>query len=151
MTIVKFSEISPESWSELQPYLDTCIIPFTGLDGLESPIEATLALERLRDLMDIVENRYRGRMVTYPAFHYVGQDNYELVNEICHKIKKNGFKYVIIMTADTSLDISQCFNADLILSQPLIEVMFEDDHLSLSSIIQEMVENLWTGKLLNQM
>jgi 23S rRNA (pseudouridine1915-N3)-methyltransferase len=151
VTIVKFSEISPESWSELQPYLDTCIIPFTGLDGLESPFEATLALERLRDLLDKVENRYRGRVVTYPAFHYVGQDNYDLVNEICHKIKKSGFKYVIIMTADTSLDISQCYNSDLILSQPLLEVMVEDGHLSLSSIIQEMVENLWAGKPMCQM
>ena len=140
---MKFSEISPESWLELQPYFDTCLIPFTGLTGSESPIEATAALERLRDLMDLVESRYNGRMVTYPAFHYGGQANCELLNDICHKVKKSGFKYVIVMTADTYLESSQCTHSDLILSQPKLEELLVDQHLSLSSIIQEKVENLW--------
>lgn len=151
MTSVKFSDISRDSWSELQPYLDTCMIPYTGLTGEESPIEATALLERLRDFMDIVEMRYKGRIVTYPAFHYENQENYEILNDICLKIKNNGFKYVMIMTADTSLEQSQCDNCDLILSQQQLEQLLGNDERTLSSIIQEKIENLWKVNNLHQM
>ncbi|AOZ91328.1 DUF2487 family protein [Paenibacillus crassostreae] len=140
---MKFSEISSESWLELQPYLDTCIIPFTGLKGVESPIEATAALERLRDLLDLVENRYRGRTITYPAFHYDINEKYELVNELCHKIKKSGFKYVIIVTADTYVESSQCPYSDLVLSQPLLEKIMGNEQLTLTAIVQNRIERLW--------
>ncbi|MHA0855414.1 DUF2487 family protein [Paenibacillus sp. CMAA1364] len=140
---MKFTDISADTWLELQPYLDTCLIPFTGLKGSESPIEATTALERLRDLLDIVESRYNGRIVTYPAFHYGHHDHCELLNEICHKVKKSGFKYVMVMTADTYLETPQCTHADLILSQPYLQEELVDSNLSLSTIIQERVEKLW--------
>ncbi|WJH37540.1 YpiF family protein [Paenibacillus sp. CC-CFT747] len=67
---VKFSEIREEQWKDLQPYLDTCLLPITGLTGTESPWMTTEALEMLRDIMDLVENPYKGRLVTYPALHY---------------------------------------------------------------------------------
>lgn len=148
---MKFSEISRESWPELQPYLDTCLIPYTGLTGLESPVEATVALERLRDFMDIVEMRYKGRIVTYPAFHYGIKEGYELLNEICHNIKKSGFKYVIIMTADTLIDEFQCVNCDLILSYQELARIHEIDQTMLSSCIQEKVENIWKVNRLHKM
>ncbi|OAB44297.1 DUF2487 family protein [Paenibacillus glacialis] len=148
---MKFSEISRESWPELQPYLDTCIIPFTGLSGDESPVEATTALERLRDFMDLVETRYKGRVVTYPAFHYGNEDISKLLNEICHKVKDSGFKYVIIMTADTIIDESECLSCDLILSQKQLAPLYENDQSVLSSIIQNKVESLWKINRLHQM
>ncbi len=148
---MKFSEISRASWPELQPYLDTCVIPFTGLTGLESPVEATVALERLRDFMDLVETRYKGRIVTYPAFHYANQEIPKLLNEICHKVKESGFKYVIIMTADTILDESQCLSCDLILSQQQLAPLYGNDQTMLSSIIQDKVENLWKINSSHQM
>lgn len=46
---LKFSEMTHDSWAELQLYLDTCLIPYTALTGKQSPVEATEALERLRD------------------------------------------------------------------------------------------------------
>jgi len=143
---VKFSEISRASWSELQPYLDTCVIPFTGLTGLESPVEATASLERLRDFMDLVEIRYKGRIVTYPAFHYGNQEIAKSLNEICHRIKESGFKYAIIMTADTILEESKVLNCDLILSQQQLAPLYENDQTMLSSIIQDKVESLWKTK-----
>ena len=41
---MKFSEVDEQTWPELTPF-DTCLIPFTGLSGMETP-EATVALER---------------------------------------------------------------------------------------------------------
>ena len=139
--MMKFSEISRASWPELQPYLDTCIIPFTGLSGLESPVEVTDSLEKLRDFLDIVETRYQGRIVTYPAFHYGKQEYYMFLNEICHNVKKSGFKYVIIMTT-VSFGVS-CEHSDLILSQQHMEKLHKGDKNMLSSIIQEEIESLW--------
>lgn len=143
MTIVKFSEISRTSWTELQPYLDTCIIPFTGLSGSESPVEMTDSLEKLRDFLDIVETRYKGRIVTYPAFHYGKQEDYKFLNEICHNIKKSGFKYVIIMTTVSIDEGSTYEHCDLMLSQPHMEKLQYDAQSTLSSIIQEEIESLW--------
>ncbi|OAB32596.1 hypothetical protein PMSD_16590 [Paenibacillus macquariensis subsp. defensor] len=143
---MKFSEISQASWSELQPYLDTCVIPFTGLTGLESPVEATASLERLRDFMDLVEIRYKGRIVTYPAFHYANQQITKSLNELCLRVKESGFKYAIIMTADTILEKSEVLNCDLILSQQQLAPLYENDQNVLSSIIQDKVESLWKTK-----
>ncbi|MGO4375464.1 DUF2487 family protein, partial [Paenibacillus sp. MCAF20] len=67
---MKFSEIEKEQWEELRPYLDTCLLPVTGMDGSEQPYEATEWLERLRDIMDLIEIPFKGRVVTYPACHY---------------------------------------------------------------------------------
>ena len=143
---MKFSEVSQASWSELQPYLDTCVIPFTGLTGLESPVEATASLERLRDFMDLVETRYKGRIVTYPAFHYANQEISKSLNELCLRVKESGFKYAIIMTADTILEESKVLNCDLILSQQQLAPLYDNDQNVLSSIIQDKVESLWKTK-----
>lgn len=147
--MMKFSEISRASWPELQPYLDTCIIPFTGLSGLESPVEVTDSLEKLRDFLDIVETRYQGRIVTYPAFHYGKQEDYKFLNEICHKVKKSGFKYAIIMTT-VSFEVS-CEHCDLILSQQHMEKLHKGAENMLSSIIQEEIERLWGFNTIHQM
>ena len=67
---MKFSDIEEQNWEQLAPYLDTCLLPLTGLDGTEKPWQATNALEKLRDFLDLIEIPFRGRIVTYPAAHY---------------------------------------------------------------------------------
>ncbi|MCR8660273.1 YpiF family protein [Paenibacillus endoradicis] len=98
---MKFSEIEQEQWEELKPYLDTCLLPITGLDGSESPVEATLALENLRDIMDLVEIPFKGRVVTYPACHYISDDPsaHSQISSYCSALKGQGFKYIILITA----------------------------------------------------
>src|SRR5690606_8279915 len=68
---VKFSDIRESDWPQLAPWMDTCLLPVTGLAGTEAPHEAARRLEKLRDLLDLVEKPYRGRVVTYPAFQYL--------------------------------------------------------------------------------
>jgi len=98
---VKFSEIEAEQWEELKPYVDTCLLPITGLDGTETPAEATSCLEQLRDIMDLVEIPYRGRVVTYPAYHYYdgNEESQQAISKCCDRLRQQGYKHIILITA----------------------------------------------------
>lgn len=114
---MKFSEIEQTQWGELQPYLDTCLLPITGLTGMEAPWETTEMLANLRDMMDLLEVPFKGRIVTYPAIHY-RQEPEQLcpyVNQICTNLKKHGFSYVIIITMDLEVSSLPFDQADLII------------------------------------
>jgi len=98
---VKFSDIEQAKWPQLRPYLDTCLLPVTGLTGREEPWQATRQLEMLRDLLDLVEIPFKGRVVTYPALHYIHQDTgRQLLSEVCRQLKACGFAYIIIAALD---------------------------------------------------
>ncbi|MCZ8520515.1 MULTISPECIES: DUF2487 family protein [Paenibacillus] len=100
---MKFSEISEEQWEELRPYLDTCLLPLTGLTGNESPWMTAKLLEQLRDALDLVEIPFRGRTVTYPAQHFTAGKSAaaegELLRQICRGVRSEGFRYVVLVTA----------------------------------------------------
>lgn len=123
---MKFSDIESSEWDKLKPYLDSCLLPVTGMSGAEQPWEATQELEYLRDVMECVEGPFKGRVVTYPAFHYVeGPDAAGAVNEICKKLKGAGFRYVIVISGHPSVSSFVLPNADLLLcpESPEGEVM----------------------------
>ncbi|GAA3405122.1 DUF2487 family protein [Paenibacillus hodogayensis] len=113
---MKFSDIERADWEGLKPYLDTCLLPVTGLTGFEQPWEATQELEYLRDIMDCIEGPYKGRIVTYPAFHYVeGPGAAFMVNSVCQKLKGAGFRYVILITGQPAVEGAPYPDADLML------------------------------------
>lgn len=140
---MKFSELEPRQWAELQPYLDTAVLPFTGLSGDEMPYEATEALERLRDALDLIEVPFTGRIVTYPANHYGLWDNGGAAQAavLCSKLKQTGFKFVVLVTAfpvDTEA-VSQ-ISADLIVS------VRQDGSLPPGTEVSEAVRKMWLGR-----
>jgi hypothetical protein len=111
---MKFSEITEQAWAELHPYLDTCLLPITGLTGEETPAEAGDKLERLRDVLDLIEVPYQGRVVTYPAVQYVpGQAYAGLLETVCSGLKTAGFRYVIAVTAAACVSGMLPASADL--------------------------------------
>jgi 23S rRNA (pseudouridine1915-N3)-methyltransferase len=138
---MKFNEIEKTSWEELQPYLDTCLLPLTGLTGEESPWHVTENLEKLRDLMDHVELPFKGRVVTYPAVQYFMQEEQiiSFVNALCHKLKSSQFKYVIIITADDSLAKLAYQASDLLISNQ----MLKQDASSTRADIVTQVQEMW--------
>ncbi|MGN7357347.1 MULTISPECIES: DUF2487 family protein [unclassified Paenibacillus] len=140
MKRMKFSEVEEASWEELKPYLDTCLIPYTGLTGKENPMQATAALERLRDFMDLAEIPFKGRMITYPAFQYGLQQDLSLLNEICGHVKSTGFKHVVVMSADCVLSKEELPEVDLILSRPEME---EQESGTLALSVRSQIQNLW--------
>ena len=99
---MKFSEFNSERWAEMQLYFDTAILPATGLAGTETPDEASAALERLRDLLDLVETPFKGRTVTYPALHYASEGA-ATIGRIANGLKTAGFRHVIVVSLDRSL------------------------------------------------
>ncbi|RKN72454.1 DUF2487 family protein [Paenibacillus ginsengarvi] len=113
---MKFSDIAKSDWEGLSPYLDTCLLPVTGLTGFEQPWEATQELEFLRDVMDCIEVPYKGRIVTYPAFHYTDSpEGASAVNTVCQRLKSGSFRYVILISANSSVMTADYPDADLLL------------------------------------
>ncbi len=110
---MKFSEIERERWPELQPYMDTCLLPVTGFSGKESPWQAAEALKKLRDLLDAAEIPFKGRIISYPAVQYRSGHDLAELDELCRKVKSGGFRYVI--AASAAVDLSGLAEADLAL------------------------------------
>lgn len=138
---MKFSEMSKDSWAELQLYMDTCLIPYTALSGGSSPAEATEALERLRDFLDLVEIPFKGRIMTYPAVHYTFPEMSRDLNWLAEQLKASGFKFVVIMSADGELNPEQIPAADLVLCRS--EGIREAGEQVLSTYIGEKIRELW--------
>lgn len=137
---MKFSEVESNTWEELRPYLDTCLLPVAGLSGKEQPYEVTAALLRLRDMMDLVEIPFKGRVVTYPTVQY-GRDNiFEFINEISHNVKSSGFRFVVVITSDVLLHNSYLPDVDLVLSLQSLE---GSEALPNSMIIQNEIQRIW--------
>lgn len=138
---MKFSEVEEATWSELSPYFDTCLIPYTGLSGKESPIEATEALARLRDFMDLVEIPFKGRIITYPAVQYGQGEDLSLLQEICHNVREAGFAYVIVMTADIELIQGQIEGCDLVLTRKGFNE--ETGGAGIAGQIKDKIQEMW--------
>ncbi|QHT60554.1 DUF2487 family protein [Paenibacillus lycopersici] len=138
---MKFSELSAEQWAELQPYLDTALLPVTGLTGAEMPHEATKQLERLRDVLDTIELPFKGRVVTYPAVQY-GEWTPETIRQlqsVSGNLRSVGFKYVVLASAiplpgtgETGADLVVCPDADKQLPE--------------AAEVNEAVRKLWLGR-----
>ncbi|WP_339307338.1 DUF2487 family protein [Paenibacillus sp. FSL R5-0519] len=138
---MKFSEMTQDSWAELQLYLDTCLIPYTALSGEQSPVEVTEALERLRDFLDLVEIPFKGRIMTYPAFHYANPELSMTLNSLSSQLKSSGFKYVVIMSSDGQLNEVEIPAADLVLSRSVLT--HEVGEEGIARFVGEKIRELW--------
>lgn len=133
---MKFSEITQTKWQEYKPYLDTCLLPLTGLTGKEQPWEVTRTLEELRDLMDQIEIPYKGRIVTCPAVQYrwEGDGFQAFINQLCANLITAGFVHVVLATGNVSIRGMNFEQADLLVGP--------DDKPRIS----EMIETMWEQK-----
>ncbi|WP_373229694.1 DUF2487 family protein [Cohnella sp.] len=138
---MKFSEIDENSWPELQNYLDTCLIPVSGLTGGEAPWEATMKVARAGKWLAALERAFHGRTVTMPAFHYVSgsHNDLERLDQLCKQWRANGFRYIIAICGQP-LVLSSELSADLIF-QPTSEVEEPD-----ADYIRKTVTDLWRSR-----
>ncbi|MBD8497601.1 DUF2487 family protein [Paenibacillus arenosi] len=145
---MKFSDLTREQWTEWRPYLDTCLLPITGLTGLESPVEAAERLGELRDWLDLVETPFHGRVVTYPAYHYSSygtsdrEDTYCVIQEVVRMVKRSGFKYVIIMSCQSHISKENLSEADLVVTPYSVKV---EDGKSIAEMIETQVSQMWNS------
>lgn len=142
---MKFSDVESNSWEELRPYVDTCLLPVTGLTGNEQPWEATKALEWLRDALDCFEIPYKGRVLTYPAFHYIeGEEGRALLERVCERLKQS-FPYVILVSASQEAQALQNVeNCDLVFV--LTAEQLGESLADIKQNISAQLQTLWTKK-----
>lgn len=139
---MKFNDIADQEWPELKPYLDTCLLPVTGLTGLEDPISVTTALQHLRDVMEAIEIPYKGRVVTYPALHYItGSDFNAQLEGIVRNLKKSGFRYIIVLTLHTEATDWNSIETDLLIV--VDNVQWAQQSELIKSEISKQVQQLW--------
>lgn len=144
---MKFSDIAEGRWGELKPYLDTALLPLTGLSGGEAPWEATRALEQLRDALDLIEIPFKGRIVTYPAVHYTAEpdETKRQLDAVCRRLKETGFRYIVLITArsEDELPLAAPQHADA-----LIRITPEHlkDAAGAKRLVSETVAKLWAGE-----
>ncbi len=142
---MKFSDISQEDWAGLSPYLDTCLLPVTGMTGSEAPHEATVCLEKLRDAMDMIEIPFKGRVVTYPACHYImeGTDAGSFLAAWCGRMRRAGFKHIVMVTASANPDLT-CPEADLFVRPGA------DGQLPESREVSRLIQEMWSGQAVSR-
>jgi 23S rRNA (pseudouridine1915-N3)-methyltransferase len=139
---MKFNEIEKDQWPDLKPYLDTCLLPVTGLRGFEDPSQTTVALEHLRDALETIEIPYRGRVVTYPALHYMtGVDMKEQLQAICLQLKHAGFRYVIVLSIHTEAAEWKTEQTDLLIAVDKQE--WTSRSKEIKAHISQQVQQLW--------
>jgi 23S rRNA (pseudouridine1915-N3)-methyltransferase len=130
---MKFNEIKQSDWLQLQLYLDTCLLPLSGLNGTETPDEMTRSLEELRDLMTPIETNFKGRIVTLPAVQYFinEQDLFVAhVDEIARRCKRQNYRFIIAISANETLKKLKFSEVDLFIVDP----NFEDIYQQLSQL-----------------
>ncbi|TBL79723.1 DUF2487 family protein [Paenibacillus thalictri] len=142
---MKFSDIESAGWADLKPYLDTCLLPVTGINGQAAPYEVTAQLELLRDLMDCVEIPFKGRVVTYPAYHYIIEPfDAAPLEKLCGELKeKAGFRYVIVATVTAPLEADLVPSADLLIQAG--EEVLKAEYSAVKSQIGVQIGQMWAA------
>lgn len=97
MEILRFSDVDQKTWSQWQPFVDTAVVPLTGLDGTETPWEMRQRLEILRDLLDITEQPFKGRVLVLPAVQYAFSE-YQL-KSMAKNLRHQGYHFIITVAA----------------------------------------------------
>lgn len=102
---MKFSEFDATTWPALTPYLDTCLLPISGLDGSETPDVMTDKAAAAGAWLSPVERMFNGRIVTLPALHYYDGSKMmrEQLNRLCASIRRTGFRYVVVVSGTPGL------------------------------------------------
>ncbi|TJY44330.1 DUF2487 family protein [Cohnella pontilimi] len=112
---MKFSELDEAGWPDLQPYMDTCLLPVTGLTGEEAPWEMADLAALTGDWLYPLEQAFKGRTVTLPAFHYYdgSREAEERLAGLCGQFRSAGFRFVILVCGRPGL-LKAAAGADLI-------------------------------------
>jgi 23S rRNA (pseudouridine1915-N3)-methyltransferase len=113
---MKFSELDEAGWPDLQPYLDTCLLPVTGLTGDEAPWEMADLAARTGEWLYPLEQAFKGRTVTLPAYHYHdgSREAADRLTLLCERYRSAGFRFVILVCGRNGLLTEESVGADLL-------------------------------------
>ncbi|WP_217597520.1 DUF2487 family protein [Cohnella sp. GbtcB17] len=134
---MRFSEFDESNWGDLQPYLDTALLPVTGLLGGESPPAAAELVGSAGDWLAPIESAFKGRTVTYPAHHYIGPGDEASLDALCSRIKTGGFKFVVVVSGRPGWDETCVPSADLFANPAT------DDDAPDPEALRRLVSDMW--------
>src|SRR5690606_27663697 len=97
------------------------------------------------DLLDLIEIPFKGRIVTYPALHYISTGGDELgcsLDEIGRRLKEGGFRYVVAVMRAAPDDWNEetAASIDLILTG---QDMAAAGPIDRSAKIRDSLSRLW--------
>lgn len=135
---MKFSELDEAGWPDLQTYLDTCLLPVTGLAGEEAPYEMAEMAMGTGDWLIPLEQTFKGRTVTMPALHYYdgSRESADKLSALTDAFRSSGFRYVVLISGRPGL-LNGVAGADLVV-QPGTEGEKPD-----SEALRKAISELW--------
>lgn len=85
-----------------QEFIDTAIIPLVPISfGMKEIPQAASQAEYLLTLVNTLENQFKGRVVAFPSFSYVGtQNKEELLTFWKNESVDSPFKHILFLTTD---------------------------------------------------
>ncbi len=135
---MKFTDFNQSIWNETSAYYDTCVIPYSGLTGNETPPRVVQLLSGLKERLEWIEVPFKGRVITYPALQYCFEGFSEFTNYLINNLRSVGFKFVILVVAPSVIIKQECA-FDLVI----------DDRNDDSAKCKEEILQLWRKDVSN--
>lgn len=110
-----------------------------------------MELEYLRDALDLIEIPFKGRIVTYPAMHFVKDTRQDtegqMLEQVSAGLKNAGFRFVVVVTAKSEQELGDTQLAgehvDLLLRCTPDELRGPGNEAKRKAA--ELMANLWNG------
>ncbi|WP_342525707.1 DUF2487 family protein [Chryseomicrobium sp. FSL W7-1435] len=85
-------------------YIDTALVPLLSIDLTKETLQnAASQSDYVLSLTNVLENQFKGRIVSFPSFSYVeGQPKEQLFNEWKSAFAASPFRHVIFLTGDAA-------------------------------------------------
>lgn len=105
-------------------YIDSALIPLLPIDFGNGIRQSAAMSEFITVITAEIERQFKGRLLLVPPFTYLGSqsitDCMESLEQWTNKMKKEGTKHVILITADPSWKKVEADIEDLLVWMPLV-------------------------------
>ena len=97
---MKYVDFNERQWLELKLCFDTCVVPYIGFIGTETPLQMKDKWKKMYSALDVLERAFTGRIVIYPAIQYAYSAQKLFIENLCERLQSCHFTYVIIVYLD---------------------------------------------------
>jgi hypothetical protein len=103
---MKWDLVSVEKYISAKEYIDTAIVPLITIELGPNMKEYVLEAEVLTGVVEYIEEQLMGRVLLFPPFSYIKQEEVQVLSAINHfteYLESNDFENVVWVTYDTSM------------------------------------------------
>lgn len=141
-----------ETYIEAKEYVDTAIIPLYSVSFGDEMKHSAEAAEFITLLTNLLERQFTGRVVLFPPFTYLkNDDNERVINELKSwedNIVKNDFKHIFYITSESDWKLNDTKLSGSVIWIPALPLqsMEESQKVSLIDSQVKQLLNLFTQK-----